>query len=251
VSADTESSAYAALGCAHTFATTHWSVVLGAAQSDAQHSVEALEKLCRSYWYPIYSFIRRRGHDPEAARDLTQEFFSRLLEKNYLLSVDASKGRFRSFLLAAVTNFLSNEWDRAHRLKRGGGCAIFSLDAVAAEDRYLLEPVCELTPERVFEQRWVDTLLETVLTRLRQECRAQGQGERFEQLKGYLVEDGQSVAFAEMAERLQVTEASVKGVVRRLRERYREIFREEIANTVADPQEVEPEIRHLLRVLSG
>lgn len=222
-----------------------------AGQSDAPRSLEALEQLCRTYWPPIYSFVRRRGHDAHEAEDLTQEFFSRLLQKNYLESVDAAKGRFRSFLLAAVTHFLSNEWDRSQRQKRGGGCTFFSLDATEAEDRYVLEPSNNSTPDRVFQQRWVETLLETVLLRLRDECSAQGQAERFERLKGYLVEDGEIAAFSEMAVRLQMTEAAVKGVVRRLRHRYRELFREEIAQTVADPQEIEEEIRHLLAILGS
>lgn len=239
-----------AFGGARDFRTTHWSVVLqaGASVSPEQHS--ALERLCRAYWYPLYSFVRRRGHDAHEAQDLTQAFFERFLEKNYLADVSADKGKFRSFLLAALQHFLANEWDRARAQKRGGGAAIISLDEQDAEERFHFEPPDELTPEKAFERRWVETVLEQVLLRLREECNETGHEDRFEALKGFLVDEKGTVSFAEMAQRLSMTEAAVKGLVRRMRQRYREIFREEIANTVADPKDVDGEIRYLIGVLS-
>jgi RNA polymerase sigma-70 factor (ECF subfamily) len=229
------------------FRTTHWSVVLRAgAASDSDERQCALEELCRTYWYPLYSFVRRRGSDPHEAQDLTQSFFARLLEKNSLALAEKERGRFRTFLLTAFSNFLVNEWERARRQKRGGGCQTISFDAASAEERYTLEPASAMTPEKAFEQRWIETLLEKTLSRLRDESAAEGQGDRFEQLKTFLSEDRGAVSFAEMASRLNTTEAAVKGVVRRLRARYRELLREEVAQTVSSPDEVEAEIRYLM-----
>jgi RNA polymerase sigma-70 factor (ECF subfamily) len=232
------------------FRTTHWSVVLQAGDgSDA--ALSAMEKLCRTYWYPLYSFVRRRGHGADEAQDLTQAFFERFLEKNYLADVSAGRGRFRSFLLASLQHFLANEWDRSRAQKRGGGANIISLDQHEGEERFHFEPPDPgLTPEKAFERRWVEAVLDQVLARLRDECNEAGHRDRFEALKVFLVEDKGAVSFAEMAERLEMTEPAVKGLVRRMRQRYREIFREEIANTVADPKEVDEEIRYLIGVLS-
>ena len=235
---------------AREFRTTHWSVVLQAGTSDSPEQFSALERLCRAYWYPLYSFVRRRGHDAHEAQDLTQAFFERFLEKKYLADVSAAKGKIRSFLLAALQHFLANEWDRARAQKRGGGATLLSLNEGEAEERFHFEPPDQLTPEKAFERRWVETVLEQVLSRLRDECNEAGHEDRFEALKVYLLDEKGAVSFAEMARRLQMTEPAVKGLVRRMRQRYREIFREEIANTVADPKEVDEEIQHLIAVLS-
>jgi RNA polymerase sigma factor (sigma-70 family) len=234
---------------ARAFATTHWSMVVSAGKSDSAVADSALERLCRAYWYPIYSFVRRRGYDAHQAQDLTQGFFARFLEKNYVAQADAAKGRFRTFLLNCVQNYLANEWDRQKAQKRGGGAQILSLDEQAADERFRHELAADATPERAFEERWVEAVLETVLHRLKAEFEAAGKGDQFELLKVYLVDDKGAVSFAEMASRTGTTEAAIKGVVRRMRQRYREIFREEIASTVAGPAEVDEEIRYLISVL--
>ncbi len=237
-------------GDAIRFRTTRWSVVLRAGQSSTDEASPALEELCRTYWYPLYLYVRRRGHDAHQAQDLTQGFFARLLEKNSFAVADPDRGRFRTFLLCALNNFLHNEHEHATRAKRGGGREMLPLEAEDAEQRFQNEPACHETPERIFERRWVETLLQRVITRLRQENIDAGDGERFEILKVYLVEDRGAVTFADMAPRLGLTEAGVKGVVRRLRGRYREILREEVAQTLDDPADVDSEIRHLLAALS-
>ena len=228
------------------FRTTRWSMVVRAGQENAETGLPALEELCRAYWYPLYLYVRRKGHDAHTAQDLTQAFFARLLEKNLFAVADQERGRFRTFLLSALANFLHNEHEHATREKRGGGAETFSLDAVMAEEKFQKEPSVLETPEKIFERRWVETLLENVLARVREENRAAGELERFELLKIFLVEDKGTVSFSEMGSRLNMTEAAVKGVVRRLRARYREIFREEVAHTVASPDEVDAEIRYLL-----
>lgn len=234
---------------AQAFRTTHWSVVLRAGRTESNERTEALEELCRTYWYPIYGYIRGRGYSAEDAQDLAQAFFERLLEKNYLESVKVERGKFRSFLLASVNHFLSNEWDRARAQKRGGGRAIQSLDEQDAEGRYLEEAVEEQTPESLFERTWAETVLGAVLDRLRYECNAGRRSDRFEALKGFLVDDKGELSFAEAAVRLSDTEAAVKSFVRRLRVRYREMFREELAKTVEDPAQIEEELRHLVTIL--
>lgn len=220
-----------------------------AKRDDSKAGEEALEELCRTYWYPIYGYIRSRGHSAEDAQDLAQGFFERFLGKNYLESVNTERGRFRSFLLASVNHFLSNEWDRARAQKRGGGSAMRSLDEEDAEGRYLLEPADAETPESLFERNWAETVLAKVLDRLRDECNSGGRGGRFEALKGFLIEDKGEESFAEAAGRLSVTEAAVKSFVRRLRARYRESFREELAKTVEDPAQIDEELRYLVSVL--
>ena len=231
------------------FTTTHWSLVLAAAGAEDAHGREALAKLCQVYWYPLYAFVRRQGHDPHDAQDLTQEFFMRLLEKDYLGDVDRSKGKFRSFLLAALKHFLSKEWARAKTLKRGGGHTLVSLDTLSAEDRYRREPEDNATPERLFERRWALTLLDRVLTRLSEEYETTGKRAMFEQLQGCLTGDSDLLPYAELAARLGMTEGAVKVVVHRLRQRYRGVLREEIAQTVADPAEIDDEIRQLFSAL--
>jgi RNA polymerase sigma factor (sigma-70 family) len=238
-----------ALGGAREFASTHWSVVLLAGQEHSPESAAALELLCRAYWYPLYAFVRREGHGPEEAADLTQEFFSRLLASDALASVDRGKGKFRSFLLASMRHLLANEWNRSQRQKRGGGCVHFSLDAMAAEERYRLDPADELTPETIFERRWAETVIDSVTRRLQLELAEAGMARRFEELKVFLLGDDEAVSYAEAARRLNMTEGAARTAIYRLRQRYGELFREEIAQTVATSQEMEDELRHFLKVL--
>jgi len=231
------------------FATTHWSLVLRASQRDAVGSAAALEKLCHGYWFPLYAFARREGCSPEDAQDLTQEFFSRLLAKEYLRMADPERGRFRSFLLASFKHMMANERRAASRQKRGGDAKTFSLDEEDAEGRYILEPADQKTPDRIFEQRWAETTLARVLDRL--ETEYTGHAMRFEDLKIFLVEAKGTAAFGEMATRLGVTESALKSVVHRMRRRYAELFRDEVAQTVADPADVQDEMRHMLTILAG
>lgn len=229
------------------FAATRWTLVLSAARgSDTPRAAAALAELCRIYWYPLYAFLRRRGHSAHEAEDLTQEFFARLLDKHFLADVDPRKGKFRSFLLVALQHFLANERDRARAQKRGGGQAVVSLDGLTAETRYHLEPADELTPERLFEKQWALTLLEQVLTQLHAEFAADGKTDLFQNLKGYLTGAATS-PYAEVAARMGLTEGAVKVAVHRLRRRYREVLRAEIAHTVSDPSEIDDEIRYLLQ----
>jgi RNA polymerase sigma-70 factor (ECF subfamily) len=231
------------------FATTHWSVVLAAGQSADTQASEALEQLCRTYWYPLYAYVRREGNCPEDAQDLTQEFFARLLARKSLSQVAPEKGKFRSFLLAALRHFLSDERDKACTLKRGGGAPHLSLDAQEAEDRYRLEPVDRLDAERTYERRWALTLLEQALTRLRDETIAAGKADAFEALRDFVAGEN-DISCAEAAAQLGVTESAVKSAVHRLRQRYRELVREEIAHTLADTEEIDEEIRYLITVMS-
>ena len=236
---------------ARQFETTHWSVVQRAGDSQAPESAAALEKLCRAYWYPVYAFVRASGYGPEDSSDVTQEFFLQLLERKWLARADPDRGRFRNFLLASVKNLLANQWKREHTVKRGSG-QILPFDAMNPEERYRLEPRDYTTPELLFERRWAAALLARVLERLRAECDGEGRerARRFEVLKVFLLEDKGTVSLADAAAQLGLSVIATKGVVHRLRNRYREIFREEIANTVARPEDVEDEIRHLFRALA-
>lgn len=238
-----------ALRSAMQFTTTHWSVVLAARDESSTHADSALAELCRIYWYPLYAFIRRRGHDATDAQDLTQEFFCRLLEKRYLNAVDRSKGRFRSFLLAAVEHFLANEWRRTQTQKRGGRATMLSMDD-AAERRYLAEPHTDLSPEKIYEQRWALAFIEKVLERLRAEFAVVGREAAFDLLKVFLTGEKSSATYAELAQQLDTTGAAVKMSVSRLRQRYGELLHEEINRTVAHPDEVEDELRALLAALA-
>ena len=233
------------------FATTHWSVVLAAGQGANVQASAALEQLCRTYWYPLYAYLRRGGHKPEDADDLTQGFFARLLREDFLSGVGPEKGRFRSFLLACLKHFLADERDKAQARKRGGQVQFLSLDSEAAESRYWEEPASDLTPEKLYEQRWACVLLEQVMQRLEQDAAKAGKGAFFEALKPFLVGESHSVSYAELAVRFGVSEAALKMKVQRLRHRYQRLLREEIAQTVASPDEVEDEIRYLFRVLGG
>jgi RNA polymerase sigma factor (sigma-70 family) len=233
------------------FVTTHWSVVLKAGQSDTTRARAALENLCESYWYPLYAYVRRRGYSPEDAQDLTQEFFARLLERNWVGRADRQKGRFRSFLLSAMNHFLADEWDKARAQKRGGGVMPVPLQFDAAETRYGHEPADSTTPEQNFERRWALTLLDKVLRRLRAEYEQEGRAELFTALHPCLVGERAGQRYADLAIRLGVTEGVVKSAVHRLRLRYRQLLREEIAQTVAEPGEVDEELKHLFAVLAG
>jgi RNA polymerase sigma-70 factor (ECF subfamily) len=232
------------------FATTHWSVVLIAGQRELPQATEALEKLCRTYWYPLYVYVRRQGNSPEDAQDLTQDFFSRLLEKNYLAKADRDRGKFRTFLLVSMKNFMFNEWKRAGRLKRGGGLEFLSMDANAAEDRYAAEPAGESNPDAAYEERWAVTLIEQVLAALRHEYSAADKARLFEELKGFIWGDKSSAPYAEIGQELNLTEGNVKVAVHRLRQRFRELLRAEVAQTVARPEDIDGELRHLISVSS-
>ncbi len=235
---------------AATFATTHWSVVLAAGQSADAQASEALEQLCRTYWYPLYAYVRRRGHGPEDAQDLTQEFFALFLRKEYFRLADRARGRFRTFLLHALEHFLVNEWKRAQCAKRGGGTTPFSLDVEGAEHRYANEPAVTLTPERAYEKQWAATLLEQVLSSLKQEYADAGNSRVFAELADLLWGKDGSVSFAEIGTRLDMTEGAARGAMHRLRTRYRERLRREVAQTVAEPGEVDEELRYLISVVS-
>jgi RNA polymerase sigma-70 factor (ECF subfamily) len=231
------------------FPATHWSLVLRAGQHGTPGATEALEQLCRAYWSPLYAFARRQGCAPEEAQDLTQEFFSRLLAKHYLQTADPNRGRFRSFLLASFKHMMANERRDAVRQKRGGGAVVFSIEAWSPEERYAFEPAHELTPDRLFERQWAEALLASTLERLKGEYADRAL--RFEELKVFLVGARGEAPFAGVAARLGVGEGALKLVVYRMRQRYAQIFREEVAQTLEDPKEVEHEIRHVFAVLAG
>jgi RNA polymerase sigma-70 factor (ECF subfamily) len=232
------------------FATTHWSVVLAARDRASPQSREAMSALCSAYWYPLYAYVRRRGHDAEQAQDLTQEFFTRLLEKNYLHVVDRAKGKFRSFLLAACQHFLCNEYDRAKARKRGGGRVLLPLDFEMAEGRYVQEPAHSLTAEKLFERRWALTLLNQVLSCLRDEMNRAQKSKLFDALKVFLMGDQKGTPYRQVADDMGMSEGSVKVAVHRLRKRYRELLCEEIERTLHESGQVEEEIRDLFAALS-
>jgi len=227
------------------FTTTHWSVVRAAPES-----ASALETLCCTYWYPLYAYVRRRGHSPEEAEDLTQEFFARLLAGKDLSGVDRAKGKFRSFLLAALNHFLANEWDRATAAKRGGDQVLISLDDDNAEERYRMEPSVEVTPEKLFERSWARTIMAQALAQLRAEYAADGKTQQFEQIKCFLTEETAEGGYSSVAAQLKTSTGAVAVAVHRMRQRYRELVRHEIARTVTTPVELEDEIRQLLAALS-
>jgi DNA-directed RNA polymerase specialized sigma subunit, sigma24 homolog len=232
------------------FATTHWSVVL-AAQSPSPAADEALEKLCRTYWWPLYGFVRRHGYDPEEAQDLTQGFFAMLLERRDLNVVRQEKGRLRSYLLVSLKNFLAKAKRRELAVKRGEGRALVPLDELLARERADLEPADTLTADRIYERRWALTLLEQVLTRLESEFRSAGNAKLFDCLKEFLSDEPGRRSQAEIAAELDMTENAVKQAFHRLRHRYRELLRDEIAQTVAVPGDVEDELRHFISVLQA
>jgi len=230
------------------FEVTRWTMVLAARGNEAA-ARDAMAYLCSKYWYPLYAFVRRQRHDPHDAHDLTQAFFARLLEKGWLDDVAREKGRFRSFLLAAMKHFLANERDRAHALKRGGGQAIISLDSASAESRYATEPRDDATPEKIFDRRWAMTVLEHVLDRLRAEMKANGKEPLFDELKPTLA--GEASAYAAVGQRLGMSEGAVKVAAHRLRQRYRELIRQEVAQTLDDEKDIDEELRDLMSALSS
>ena len=229
-----------------TFHTTHWSVVLQAASGDSR---AALERLCRAYWYPLYAFVRREGHDAHDAQDLTQGFFELFLAKHYLKYVDREKGRFRSFLLASLKHFLANEWKKANRQKRGGLVEIISFDATDAEERYRLEPADESSAELIYDRRWARAVLDSVMEKLGEEFNQTGKRDRFAPLSRFIFQEPQLGEYPKLAAQWKVTESGVRSSVQRIRERYAALFRAEIANTVSDPRDVDGEIAHLIKAL--
>lgn len=231
------------------FVTTHWTVVLTAARSDTVRAEQALAGLCQTYWHPLYAYVRRRGYSPEDAQDLTQGFFAHLLERNVVSSVTPDKGRFRSFLLASMNHFLSDQWDKARAQKRGGG-KVISLDTQSAETWLRQQPMERATPEKAFERRWAISLLEEVYRRLEAEHRKQGREKWFAVLRTTLAGASSAAPYAELARQLDMSEGAVKVAVHRLRQRYRELLRAAIAETVSGAEEVEDELRHLFRTLS-
>ena len=230
------------------FATTHWSVVL-TARGESAAAKEALEKLCRTYWWPLYGFVRREGYKPEEAQDLTQAFFARLLERRDLETVRQERGRLRSYLLASIKNFLSKARHREMTVKRGEGRPLISLDDLLARERADQEPAHKLSADRIYERRWALTLLEQVLVRLGAEYEAAGKLPLFDRLKELLAGESGQPSQAKIAAEMQMTENAVKQAFHRLRHRYRQLLHEEIAHTVAVPDDVEDELRHFMSVL--
>ncbi len=233
------------------FANTNWSVVLSAANTrNPTRALASLEKLCRIYWHPLYFYARRQGESPHDAQDLTQEFFARLMQNDLLDSVDRGRGRFRSFLLAAFKHFLSNQRDKARAQKRGGGEIPVPIEVGNAETHYGFEPVEKMTPEKIFERRWALTLLEKTTTRLREEYERDGKTQLFEQIKITLTEPRGAIGYAALGRTLQMSEGAVKVAVHRLRLRYRAVLRAEVADTLADPADLEDEVRQIFRAPS-
>ncbi len=231
------------------FVTTHWSVVLEAG-TDTARGQDALGRLCQIYWYPVYGYLRRRGHEPADAQDLTQEFFTRLLQKNWLGRAEPGRGRFRSFLLGAVNHFVSDQRDKARAAKRGGGIPVLPLEFNTAETRYSLEPADARSPEQTYERRWALALLDGVLARLEEEYEAEGRVEIFNLLQPCLAGERTQETYAQLGRRLGVSEGTVKAAVHRLRQRYRGLLRAAVADTVVNPAEVDEELRYLRAVLS-
>ena len=229
------------------FATTHWTVVLTAGRRSTPEADRALEELCRTYWYPLYAYVRRQGHSKEDAEDLTQGFFAGFLKRNYLEGVSSEKGRFRAFLLAALKHYLANEYDRAGRQKRGGGVAALSLNWQDADTRYQIDPADQLSPDKLYDRAWATTLLEQVIARLRAECAAEGKARVFEELKPFLMVGKGDIPYAQAAASLGVNEGAARVAVHRLRQRYRELLREEIARTLAAPADLDEELRALFQ----
>jgi len=233
------------------FATTHWTVVLAAGQRSTPQSDRALEELCKTYWFPLYAYVRRRGHTKEDAEDLTQAFFARFLARNYLESLRAERGRFRAFLLASLKHFLANEWDKSRRQKRGGGVAPLSLDWQTADTQFQIAATNEPGPDQAFDREWAVTLLGRVIERLQAECAAEGKTQLFAQLKIFLTVGKGEQSHAEAARELGMEETAVRVAVHRLRKRYRQLLRDEIAQTLANAADVDEEMRALFGAFAG
>jgi RNA polymerase sigma factor (sigma-70 family) len=233
----------------HTFATTHWSVVISAGRNSSPDSKQALASLCETYWYPLYAYVRRRVPDIDEAKDLTQAFFAALLEKNYVGSAAPDRGRFRAFLLTAFKHFLSKQWEKAKAQKRGNGRAPISLDFESADSHFRIEPESGLTAEQLYDQQWAIALLGQIMERLKVEFERAGKAKQFDELKGFIIGDHAGTTYAQVAEKLNTTEAAAKKSASRMRGRYRELLREEISQTVTGPDEVQDEIRNLFATL--
>lgn len=233
------------------FVTTHWSVVLAAGQTDATRAQGALARLCQTYWYPLYAYVRRRGYSPPDAQDLTQAFFAHILERQSLASADPNRGRFRSFILTALNHFLATEWEKARAQKRGGGRQTISLDLAAAEQRFDLEPADNSSPDKLFDKQWALALLDEVLNRLEAEYQHAGKAQLFAALKQTLTGTRESQPYSFLALKLGMNESTVKVAVHRLRKRYRELLCIEISNTLADPSQADEELRDLFAVLTA
>ncbi len=232
---------------AYDFRTTHWSLVLTAGDETSRNRDDALDRLCRTYWYPLYAYVRRKGRSPQDAEDLTQGFFESFLQRNYLHTLRADKGKFRSFLLASMNHYLANDHDHRSRQKRGGGVFHFSWEELRAEAMYLREPADDATPEKLYEQRWAQVVLEEVLSKLRAEF--DDSSRRFEVLKGFLLQPKGDCTYAQAAAQLSLSEPAVKSAIHRMRQRYGELFRAEIAQTVSGPDQIESEIHALFLAL--
>jgi len=231
------------------FATTHWSMVLDAGDRASPDSDDALANLCATYWYPLYAYVRRKGQSASDAKDATQEFFAHVLEKGSLGAADPDRGRFRSFLLTAFKNFLADEYDRRQTQKRGGRVSLLSLDFDAGEARYRFEPADHWTPEKIYERRWALTLLDQVVVQLQQEYHDGGKGVLFDRCKGHLVGSGPSYDI--LATALEMSEGSLRVAVSRMRARYRELLKREVAATLADPEVADDELETLRRAIRG
>jgi RNA polymerase sigma-70 factor (ECF subfamily) len=233
------------------FPTTRWTTVLAAGSRDGEGAADALEQLCRTYWQPLYACIRRRGYPADQAEDLIQGFFARFLAHDHVVHADRNRGRLRSYLLGALNHYLADEADHRNRIKRGAGQPTLSLDVATGEAGYLQEPADNLSPDRLFERRWAITLLTQVLRRLEAEYATGGNDELFTAIKGFLTGDEEHGAYGPLAARLNRSEGALRVAVHRMRRRYAELLREELARVVADPAEIEEELRHLATVLSG
>jgi RNA polymerase sigma factor (sigma-70 family) len=231
------------------FTDTHWSVVLSAGQGGSVETAQALEQLCRTYWKPLFFYVRRRGHDAHEAQDLTQQFFARLLEKNYFAMADRQRGRFRSFLLASFNHFLANEWDKTQTQKRGGGVTFISLDAETEEGGEVLDSIADASAEKAFERHWAIEVLDQAFGRLREECLRAGKAELFNALKPHLTAEPEAGEYAALAARLGWSQGAVGVAVHRLRQRYRQLLLDQVAQTVANTNEVNDELRQVLAAL--
>ena len=233
------------------FVTTRWSVVLSARDKASPGSEQALETLCRTYWYPLYAFVRGSGHSPPDAQDLTQEFFARLLAKDFLKAVAPEKGRFRTFLRMALKRFLIHEWERARAQKRGGGQPHVAFDSSLAEERFQGERAETMTPDRLYDRHWALALLDEALGRLEREYRASGKSAEWSQLKSHLTAARGEIPYGELAAGLGATEGAVRVAVHRVRQRFREVFREVVADTVSNPDEIDGEVSHVIQALGS
>lgn len=231
------------------FPTTRWSLVLAAREQDTTRARDALSALCEAYWVPLYAFVRRRGYGADDARDLTQSYFVQVIEGHYLDIVDPGAGRFRAFLLHKIKHFLADERERARALKRGGGARVLPFEIAGPELTHDLALSDQRTPDRDFERRWAQTVVDRALGRLERDAAERGRGDEFRLLRGYLTGETSKIPYSQVAAKLEVSESAVKSAVRRLRKRLGQVMRDEIAHTVSDPDEIDDEMRHLLKVL--